>query len=315
MTAHTIKGLRAEFKAQGKFHTPPELALFLRSLVHDAPRNVYDPTCGAGSLLSVFNPDTPKYGQDIDMAALEDAALLDNMHTAYGDVLTNPAWVDKRLHTIVANPPFSIKWTPITDDPRFTVAPTIPTQGKADYAFLLHILHMLADDGIAAVLGFPGILYRGQREGKIRQWMVERNYVDHVIQIPGDTFTDTSISTCCLVLRKDREEDAPVAFTDRELDTSVEISREDIAANGFNLAVSSYVQPPEPKKPPFDPVEVESAAQANLLRKLQGEMRFSMMVARLEQRPEFVQRLFVGVEQVVADARRDWAQQQAGDRA
>ena len=125
---HTIKGLRAQFKAVGKFHTPPELALLLRSYIPGDPQAVYDPTCGAGSLLSVFPEGVEKFGQDIDQAALDDAAMLPNFHGHYGDVLTDPAWLDKRFPAIVANPPFSIKWEPTVDE-RFMSAPPFLASG------------------------------------------------------------------------------------------------------------------------------------------------------------------------------------------
>jgi len=277
---HTIKGLRAQFKEQGKFHTPPELAGFLRSLIPGVPRDVYDPTCGAGALLSVFPDEVPKFGQDIDTAALADAELIPNMTTVCGDVLIDPAWIDKRFHAIVANPPFSIRWEPQADE-RFMYAPTVPTASRADYAFLIHIMHMLADDGVAAVLNFPGILYRGNREGVLREWFIRNNWVDKVILIPGDTFTDTSISTVCLVLRKDRTGDT-IRFEDREHDVSRDVPVSEVEAAGFTLSVSSFVQPEMPEAEPFDAWGAEQLARNGAARKLRSELRFSRQVARFE---------------------------------
>lgn len=278
---HTIKGLREQFKAVGKFHTPPELALLLRSYIPGEPETVYDPTCGAGALLSVFDESVRKYGQDIDEAALSDAAELPNFHGHLGDVLTDPAFTDMRFPAIVANPPFSIKWEPTVDE-RFMTAPTVPTSGRADYAFLLHILHMLADGGTAAVLSFPGVLYRGQREGQLRAWLVESNVVDRVVHIPGDTFTDTTIATAVIVLRKGRAVGEPVVFEDREigLTETVEVSR--IRDNGHNLSVSQYVQPPEVEKPLFDAWATEQAARRGMCKKLRADIRFSQQVALME---------------------------------
>lgn len=281
MTAHTIKGLRSQFKAVGKFHTPPELALMLRALIPGEPKRVYDPTCGAGALLSVFPEGTEKFGQDIDEPALADAALLPNFHGHLGDVLTEPAWMDERFDAIVANPPFSIKWEPQADE-RFFGAPTIPTAGRADYAFILHILHMLSDDGTAAVLQFPGVLYRGQREGKIRAWLVETNVIDQVISVPGDTFTDTSIATCVLVLRKNREPGAPIRFEDREHDIERLVELDEIRSNDYNLGVSQYVQPAQPEAEPFDAWETEQAARRGMCRKLFADITFSKQVAEFE---------------------------------
>ena len=109
-----------------------------------------------------------KYGQDINVDEIKIAKReLKNFVGVAGDTLKEPAFKGKKFSAIVANPPFSIKWEPQTDE-RFADAPTVPTESKADYAFILHILHYLSDDGIAIVLNFPGILYRGGREGKIR---------------------------------------------------------------------------------------------------------------------------------------------------
>lgn len=279
--AHTIKGLRAQFKAVGKFHTPPELALMLRALIPGTPESVYDPTCGAGALLSVFPEGVAKFGQDIDGAALEDASLLPNFTGQLGDVLTDPAWVDRRFPAIVANPPFSIKWEPQADE-RFMYAPTVPTSGRADYAFLLHILHMLADDGVAAVLSFPGVLYRGQREGTIRAWMVETNVIDQVILIPGDTFVDTSIATAILVLRKNRAPGEPIKFEDREHLIERFVPVGEVRANDYNLSVSQYVQPPVKEVPPFDAWGTEQTARAGMCKKLRADIQFSVAVAGLE---------------------------------
>lgn len=284
MSKHTVKGLRKQFKAQGKFHTPPELVATITALAKTQlvgePREVYDPTCGAGDLLSAWG-DIPKYGQDIDTEAVEDAqANLTNFHGVVGDVLTEPAWLDKRFQLIVANPPFSIKWTPQTDE-RFEEAPTIPTQSKADYAFILHILHMLDDDGVAVVMGFPGILYRGGREGKIRQWLVEQNLISHVVSIPGGKFEDTAIATCILIIQKCREK-VGVQFIDMEHELQEWVPQKDIATNAYNLAVSSYVQPPQTDVEPVDPWALQQQARAQAIERLQKDLAFDKQVCELE---------------------------------
>lgn len=282
---HTIKGLRAQFKAVGKFHTPPELALLLRSFIPGEPESVYDPTCGAGALLSVFPEGTAKFGQDIDAAALEDAAELPNFTGHLGDVLTAPAWLDRKFPAIVANPPFSIRWEPQADE-RFMYAPTVPTASRADFAFLIHILHMLEDGGTAAVLSFPGILYRGGREGAIREWMVRENVVDQVVKIPGDTFTDTSIATALLILKKGRA-DTSIRFEDREHGIERAVEFDEIQADGFGLSVERYVQPVKPVVPEVDPFELEAAARRGLIRKLRAELKMSAFVARMGHGPDF----------------------------
>ena len=277
MSTHTIKEIRAEFKAQGKFHTPPELSRFLRGLIPGEPRDAYDPTCGAGALLAEFDDATPKYGQDIDEAALIDAQAVPNMHISLGDVLTDPAFIERRFHAIVANPPFSIAWDPHVDE-RFEAMPCVPSKGRADYVFIGHIIHMLADDGTAAVLAFPGILYRGAREGKIRQWMVEQNLVDQIIQIPGDTFTDTAISTVALVLRKNRAVDEPVTFVDRELGLDREVTRDEIRDNDFTLSVGRYVQATTAPQPPVDPDALQRDIVTHLCHHVTNSLRTQRMV-------------------------------------
>lgn len=282
-SAHSIRGLREQFRAVGKFHTPPELALKLRSLVPGEPRDVYDPTCGAGALLSVFAEDTPKFGQDIDAVALSDAQAIPNFHGHHGDVLTNPAWLDQRFHAIVANPPFSIKWVPVQLDERFVHAPTVPTQSRADYAFILHILHMLADDGVAVVLNAPGVLYRDGREAQIREYLVnDLNVIDQVIHIPGDTFEDTTIPTVIIVMRKNRAADDPILFRDEEHDIERAVTREEIADEDYFLAVSRYAAP-EPVDPweDYDPAEQEALLRASAITNLRNAIEFAVLSANV----------------------------------
>lgn len=279
--SYDLKTIRQEFKSRGIFYTPPELALFLRNLCPERPRAVYDPTCGRGSLLSAFADDVPKYGQDIHEAELLEARRsLTNFAGAVGNTLTDPAFTGTKFDCIVANPPFSITQVLDASDERFAVAPVLPPSGKADYGFLLHILHYLSDDGVAAVLCFPGILYRGQREGILRRWFIEHNYIDRVYSIPGKQFVDTAIATCCLVLRKDRTSTA-IEFNDVEHNLSRTVEREEIAGNGYTLSVSQYVQPERPKET-VDPVALELAAQEGFLRKMRAELGMSRFACEQE---------------------------------
>ena len=283
MSVHTIKGLRQEFKARGKFHTPPELAQFLRQLIPGEPTSVYDPTCGAGSLLSAFPDGVAKYGQDIDAAAVADAETIPGFHGHVGDVFTDPAWIDRKFDAIVANPPFSTVWEPTVDE-RFFEAPTVPTKGRADFAFLLHILWMLAPGGTAAVLQFPGIAYRGGREQKIRAWMTSLNVIDQVIAIPGDTFTDTSISTLCLVIRKGRTGDT-IRFADREHGIERDVPIAEVEGNDWSWSVTQYVQPPQSDVDPIDPWALEQQARAKACRDLRAHIAISRVVAGIEEWP------------------------------
>ena len=205
MKQKSIKNIRKEFKENGIFYTPPELAKKLLEYVDIKPKSVYDPTCGAGNLLKAFPDEVKKYGQEIDE---EQIKLIDipNFTGYAGDVLVDDGFKGKEFDCIVANPPFSVRWDPelLADDERFSSCSTLPPPSKADWAFMLHILSHLSRDGVGVVLEFPGILYRGQREGKVREWFIENNYIDRVVNIPGNTFEDTAICTCIVVLKKNK---------------------------------------------------------------------------------------------------------------
>lgn len=282
----SLKQLRSDYKEHGVFYTDSKLAEIIKSYIPSDVTEVYDPTCGSGALLSVFGDDVAKYGQELNEAqATQTQQSLKNAHIASGDTLISPAFLDKKFRGIVANPPFSVRWEPGKiggNDIRFIAAPCLPPRGKADYAFLLHILYMLADDGVAACLEFPGILYRGQREGSIREWMVRQNVIDEVCHIPGGYFDDTKVATCLIVLKKNRGALDTIRFVDMESKLSADIPIKDIEANSFNLSVSSYVRPPEPEKPPFDSMATEIAAQDGIIARIEKEIQFSCAVAKIE---------------------------------
>lgn len=238
----SAKAYRDELKQKGVFHTDSKLAEIIKSYGKDRPKNVYDPTCGVGTLLSVFDDDIPKYGQELTEDYLEVAkATLKNFTGAVGDTLKNPAFMDKRFDLIVANYPFSIKWEPNKEDIRFKDWVDVPPPSKADYAFIMHMMYLLDDDGVCVSLNFPGILYRKAREGKIRKQLVEKGYIKKVIQVPGGYFEDTNIATSILVLTKKKSEGF-IEFKDLEIDKKEKVSIDEIKENDFNLSVSSYVQ-------------------------------------------------------------------------
>lgn len=279
MKQKSIKNIRQEFKDNGIFYTPPELAMKLMEYVDVDYRSVYDPTCGAGNLLRVFPDKVKKYGQELDA---EQLALVDlpNFYGYAGDTLLDDGFRGMMFDCIVANPPFSVKWKPeeLKDDVRFRDCPALAPPSKADWAFMLHILHHLSDKGIAVCLEFPGILYRGQREGKIRQWFVENNYIDRVVNVPGDTFEDTSISTCIVVLKKNRDT-TDVIFEDGERKETV--SLEQIIENGYVLSTNSFIQD-EVVKETVDPAELERSARAAFLTHLRKELEFEKQICRME---------------------------------
>lgn len=280
MSDYSLKTIRKQFKDKGVFYTPPELAKMLMEYIPFTPTRVYDPTCGRGNLLSVFGDDVEKYGQDIDGAAIADASKrLINFHGAVGDVLADPKYIDMRFDAIVANPPFSVQWQE-TRDGIFAFAPAVPNKSKADFAFIIHILWMLSDDGVAVVLNFPGIGYRGGREQVIRQWMIEQNYIDQVVHIPGDTFADTAITTLLLVLKK-RRDTTDVHFVDKEHGVEKSVTREDIRSADYTLSVSRYIERIV-EKPKVDSAALEALARDLAITRIRAEIKMSKMIASIE---------------------------------
>lgn len=279
MKEKSIKNIRKEFKDNGIFYTPPELALRLKSYIDFEPDSVYDPTCGAGNLLRVFHENVKKYGQELDSEQLE---LIDipNFTGYAGDTLIDDKFQEMKFDCIVANPPFSVKWNPdgAQNDIRFKGCPALPPPSKADWAFMLHILYHLSDDGIAVVLEFPGILYRGQREGKVRKWFIEQNVIDRVVNIPGNTFEDTSIATCIIVLKKNRKT-TDITFEDREKQEVVSI--EQIIENDYCLSPSLYI-PDEIEKEEIDPSVLEKESRKLFLIRVRKELQFDKMVCEME---------------------------------
>lgn len=281
-------------KSGGEYYTPQEVSELLARITvvgKKTVNKVYDPACGSGSLLLKFakvlgknNVRNGFYGQEINLTTYNLARInmflhdvnFENFEIRHGDTLTDPQhWDDEPFEAIVSNPPYSIKWDGdsnplLINDPRYAPAGVLAPKSKADLAFTMHILSWLAVNGTAAIVEFPGVLYRGGAERKIRQYLIDNNYVDAVIQLPKDLFFGTPIQTCILVLKKSKKDssvlfiDASAEFTrqgiknkltpdhqDKILDLftgredvdhlSKLVSNEDIAANDYNIAVSSYV--------------------------------------------------------------------------
>lgn len=279
MKEKSIKNIRNEFKKQGIFYTPTALAEKLKSYIDIKPKSVYDPTCGAGNLLKVFDDSIKKYGQEIDGDQLA-LINLPNFIGHAGDTLVNDKFKGMKFDCIVANPPFSVKWNPdgLKDDERFLPSPVLPPPSKADWAFMLHILYHLSDHGVAAVLEFPGILYRGQREGKIRRWFIEMNYIDRVVNIPGNTFEDTSVATVIIVLKKNRKT-TDIIFEDG--DKTEKVSKKNIEENDYCLSVNIYMQE-EAEKEEIDPIVLEIESRRIFLERLRKELDFDRMVCEME---------------------------------
>ena len=149
-----------------------------------------------------------------------------NFDVALGDTLIDPKhWDDEPFDAIVSNPPYSIKWEGdanplLINDPRFSPAGVLAPKSKADLAFTMHMLSWLSTSGTAAIVEFPGVLYRGGAEQKIRKYLIENNYVDTVIQLPSDLFFGTPIATCVVVLKKSKKDNKTLF-----IDASAELVR------------------------------------------------------------------------------------------
>ena len=232
-------------KSGGEFYTPQEVSELLARITvvgKTEVNKVYDPACGSGSLLLKFakvlgqeNVRQGFFGQEINLTTYNLCRINMFLHDinyekfdiAHGDTLTDPAhWDDEPFEAIVSNPPYSTKWDGdanplLINDPRFAPAGVLAPKSKADLAFTMHILSWLAVNGTAAIVEFPGVLYRGGAEQKIRKYLVDNNYVDTVIQLPPDLFFGTTIATCIIVLKKSKTDNNTSSSTPRPSSSAV----------------------------------------------------------------------------------------------
>lgn len=221
-------------KKAGEFYTPQEVSQILADIVTTGKtrlKDVYDPTCGSGSLLlrtaKNCNDIADRiYGQEKNPTTYNLCRMNMILHGVKykdfsihnGDTLTNDELGDLQFDAVVANPPFSAEWSAdekfLTDD-RFSKAGVLAPKSKADYAFILHMIYHLNDGGTMACVAPHGVLFRGAAEGKIRQFLIEKkNYIDAVIGLPANIFYGTSIPTCILVMKKCRKDDDNILFID-----------------------------------------------------------------------------------------------------
>ncbi|NLL89825.1 MAG: type I restriction-modification system subunit M [Dehalococcoidales bacterium] len=281
-------------KSGGEFFTPQEVSELLAHLTlvgKTEVNKVYDPACGSGSLLLKFAKILGKenvrlgfFGQEINLTTYNLCRInmflhdidYDKFDIGHGDTLTDPLhWDDEPFEAIVSNPPYSIRWEGdnnplLINDPRFSPAGVLAPKSKADLAFIMHSLSWLATSGTAAIVCFPGILYRGGAEQKIRKYLIDNNYVDCVIQLPDKLFFGTSIATCIMVLKKSKKENSTLfidasrefikvtnsnKLTDENIEHIVSVYSErnnvdyfsrlvgngEIAAQDYSLSVSTYV--------------------------------------------------------------------------
>ena len=219
-------------KSGGEFFTPQEVSELLTRLAIVGKKSinkVYDPACGSGSLLlksaKILGKENVRngfYGQEINLTTynlcrinmfLHDIGY-DKFDIACEDTLVSPQhWDDEPFEVIVSNPPYSIKWAGddnavLINDPRYSPAGVLAPKSKADFAFIMHSLSWLATNGTASIVCFPGILYRGGAEQKIRKYLIDNNFVDCIIQLPDNLFFGTSIATCIMVLKKSKKDNS-----------------------------------------------------------------------------------------------------------
>lgn len=288
-------------KSGGEFFTPAdvsELLTRLGTVGKTKVSKVYDPACGSGSLLlkasTVLGPEGVQngyYGQEINITTYNLARINMFLHNIEFDkfdiecenTLTDPQLEDQGpFELIVSNPPYSIKWAgsddpTLVNDPRFAPAGVLAPKSKADLAFILHSLYNLDVNGTAAIVCFPGVMYRGGAEKKIRQYLIDNNFVDCIIQLPSNLFFGTSIATCIMVLKKNKEtnqtlfidasnEFVKVTNNNRLTPENIEhivstfsdhkeenhfshlASYEEIVENDYNLSVTTYVEPEDTRE-------------------------------------------------------------------
>ncbi len=225
-------------KKAGEFYTPQQVSRILSKIVtldKGQIKNAYDPACGSGSLLLRIGKEAKVgefFGQELNRTTYNLARMNMILHDVHfsrfdirqEDTLEEPQHDDKQFEAIVANPPFSAKWkgkdNPLNEtDDRFSQYGALAPTSKADYAFIQHIIHHMADNATAAVVMPHGVLFRGAAEGKIREYIIkEQNYLDAVIGLPANIFYGTSIPACIMVFKKCRVHDDNVLFIDASKD-------------------------------------------------------------------------------------------------
>lgn len=305
-------------KSGGEFFTPQEVSEVLAriaSLGNPHIHKVYDPACGSGSLLMKFAKfagegvkDIEFYGQEINPTTYNLCRINMFLHDInyakfdiqLGDTLTTPHHLGMHFDAIVSNPPYSNKWAgkgnPILiNDDRYSPAGVLAPASKSDLAFTMHMLYHLNETGTCAIVEFPGVLYRGGAEKKIREYLIKNNFVDTVIQLPANLFFGVSIATCIIVLKKNKKDnhvlfvDASEQYvkdgnknklTEENQDRIVNaygdrkeeqyftklVSNDDILDNDANLSVSSYVE----KEDKREEVDIEELIKE--IRTLQSEI-------------------------------------------
>lgn len=321
-------------KSGGEYYTPQEVSELLTKLTlvgKTEVNKVYDPACGSGSLLLKFakilgkdNVRNGFFGQEINITTYNLCRInmflhdidFDKFDIAHGDTLTEPAhWDDEPFEAIVSNPPYSIKWEGdasqiLINDSRFSPAGVLAPKSKADLAFIMHSLSWLAPNGTAAIVCFPGVMYRSGAEQKIRKYLIDNNYIDCIIQLPDNLFYGTSIATCIMVMKKAKTDnkvlfiDASKEFvkvtnsnkmTEKHINDIVEkftkrenieyvsnlVDYEKIVEENYNLSVSTYVEK-EDTSEKIDIVELNKEIQRIVAREEELRKEIDKIIAEIE---------------------------------
>lgn len=321
-------------KSGGEFFTPQEVSELLTRLTligKTEVNKVYDPACGSGSLLlnasKILGKDNVRqgfFGQEINITTYNLCRInmflhdidYDKFDIAHGDTLTDPLhWDDEPFEVIVSNPPYSIKWDGdsnplLINDPRFSPAGVLAPKSKADLAFIMHSLSWLATDGTAAIVCFPGVMYRGGAEQKIRKYLIDNNFIDCVIQLPDNLFYGTSIATCIMVMKKSKKENSTLfidaskecvkvtnnnklkpaniekiiaAYTERTSEDYFAklVPNADIAAQDYSLSVSTYVER-EDKREKVDIVNLNAEIAAIVVKEQFLREEIDKIIAEIE---------------------------------
>ena len=252
-------------KSGGEYYTPQEVSELLTRLTiigKTEVNKVYDPACGSGSLLLKFAKVLGKnkvrqgfFGQEINITTYNLCRINMFLHDidynkfdiAHGDTLTEPQhFDDEPFEAIVSNPPYSVKWqgddNPILiNDPRFSPAGVLAPKSKADLAFIMHSLSWLATNGTAAIVCFPGVMYRGGTEQKIRKYLIDNNFIDCIIQLPDNLFYGTSIATCIMVLKKSKIDNS-VLFIDASKECVKVTNNNKMTAENIESILNTYIE-------------------------------------------------------------------------
>ncbi len=247
-------------KKAGEFYTPQQVSKILAKIVtanKQDLKNVYDPTCGSGSLLLRVGREANVrhyYGQEYNSTTFNLARmnmLLHDVNYSHfsienGDTLEHPAVLEEKFEAVVANPPYSAKWSAdpsFLDDERFSNYGKLAPKSKADFAFIQHMIYHLDDNGTMAVVLPHGVLFRGAAEGVIRKYLIEeKNYLDAIIGLPANLFFGTSIPTAILVFKKCREKDENVLFIDASQSFEKGKNQNHLSDEDVNKIVETYLK-------------------------------------------------------------------------